>query len=70
MMYRIIRDIDGEIEACLDCKIQTELDETSNGKLMCQFCMESYGKGGDQVTKDMLAQMFNTLFNKLKDLKD
>lgn len=67
MSYEIRRDSKtAEVLTCEGCGCSVEINECNK----CQFCCELWGLRHAHVTKDMFCQGLNTLFKKLKELKD
>lgn len=65
MKFEIHKTEDGETVgcACCDSEVPTRYFERWGEPKypLCAFCASSFGKRGDTVTKEILAQMLNVL---------
>ncbi|HRR29657.1 MAG TPA: hypothetical protein P5270_09900 [Victivallales bacterium] len=73
MKYEKHKNKDGTTIPCASCdsEVETFLLKNYEDKMefFCQFCCESVGHRHSEISKQLLANMFNTLFKKLKETK-
>lgn len=73
MAYKIRKNDFKDILGCDCCSSEVPTEEYENfdgsKRIYCEFCFTSVGKTHTTVDKQILGQMMNTLYEKLKKAK-